>query len=208
MDNKLLQNNLASATTEQGFPTKTGLALQREVTLEDGQTVIVEGITAEALAKALEIHYITPGEKYMDNGNNLNGVVQHFNGDSGDIISEAYNLILPDTLYSQNTLSFDKANDEEMYNELASVLLDENGVKSDIKLNLVQGDTKIELNGNALYSAEIPEGFEPILFNRIDNGTEVFVIERIDNGTEYPIFSCSFNEAELPELHFEQPLIS
>ncbi len=75
----LKQNNLAEATTENGFPTEVGVPLQREVTLEDGTRVIVESITPEKMAATLKSHFVTPGEKYVDNGNNLNGVVQNYN---------------------------------------------------------------------------------------------------------------------------------
>jgi hypothetical protein len=78
-DNKLLQNNLAEATTEQGFPTKTGLPVQREVELEDGTKVIVESVVPEVMAQTLKSHFVTPGEKYVDNGKDLNGVVQNYN---------------------------------------------------------------------------------------------------------------------------------
>ena len=80
MDEKLLQNTLAEATTEQGFPTKTGLPVRREVTLETGETVMVESVVPEVMATVLGSHFVTPGEKYLDNGKNLNGVVQNYNG--------------------------------------------------------------------------------------------------------------------------------
>jgi len=79
MDEKLLQNTLAEATTEQGFPTKTGLPVRREVTLETGETVMVESVVPEVMAQTLKSHFVTPGEKYVDNGNDLNGVVQNYN---------------------------------------------------------------------------------------------------------------------------------
>ena len=80
MDEKLLQNTLAEATTEMGFPAKTNTPLQKEVTLEDGTKVTVEGIVPEKMATILGSHFVTPGEKYKDNGKNLNGVVQNYNG--------------------------------------------------------------------------------------------------------------------------------
>lgn len=84
----LKQNNLVEATTEQGFPTEVGLPVQREVELEDGTKVIVESVTPDKMKIALnqnvdgnekEITFKTPGEKYVDNGNNLNGIVQVYN---------------------------------------------------------------------------------------------------------------------------------
>lgn len=76
----LKQNNLAEATTELGFATETKTPLTREVTLEDGTVVKVEGVVPEKMATILGSHFVTPGEKYKDNGKNLNGVVQNYNG--------------------------------------------------------------------------------------------------------------------------------
>lgn len=84
MDGNLLQNNLAEATTELGFPTKVGLPVRREVTLETGETVFVESVVPEVMAQTLKSHFVTPGEKYLDNGNNLNGVVQNYNSEGGE----------------------------------------------------------------------------------------------------------------------------
>ena len=84
MDGNLLQNNLAEATTEMGFPTKVGLPVRREVTLETGETVFVESVVPEVMAQTLKSHFVTPGEKYLDNGNNLNGVVQNYNSEGGE----------------------------------------------------------------------------------------------------------------------------
>lgn len=82
----LLQNNLAEATTELGFPAETGLPVAREVELEDGTVVTVESVVPEVMAQTLNSHFITPGEKYMDNGNDLNGVVQNYNeSDTSDL---------------------------------------------------------------------------------------------------------------------------
>lgn len=84
MDSNLLQNNLAEATTELGFPTKVGLPVRREVTLETGETVFVESVVPEVMAQTLKSHFVTPGEKYLDNGNNLNGVVQNYNSEDSE----------------------------------------------------------------------------------------------------------------------------
>ena len=79
MSEKILQNTLAEATTEQGFPTKVGVPVQREVELEDGTVVTVESVTPDKMATILKSHFVTPGEKYQDNGLDLNGVVQNYN---------------------------------------------------------------------------------------------------------------------------------
>ena len=85
-DNKLLQNNLAEATTEQGFPIKTGLPVRREVELEDGTVVTVESVIPEVMAQTLKSHFITPGEKYINEEIELNGVVQNYNeSDTSDL---------------------------------------------------------------------------------------------------------------------------
>lgn len=75
----LLQNNLAEATTEMGFPAETGLPIQREVELEDGTVVTVESVVPEVMAQTLKSHFITPGEKYINEEIELNGVVQNYN---------------------------------------------------------------------------------------------------------------------------------
>ena len=74
----LKQNNLAEATTEQGFPTETSIPLQREVEV-DGTTVTVEGVTPAKIATDLGITYKTPGEPYKNNDIELDGVVQIYN---------------------------------------------------------------------------------------------------------------------------------
>lgn len=88
-EDRLLQNNLAEATTEMGFPAKVDTPLQREVTLEDGTTVIVEGITPNQMKNILNansddpeesITFKTPGEDYVKDGEILiQGVVQKYN---------------------------------------------------------------------------------------------------------------------------------
>lgn len=84
----LKQNNLAEATTENGFPTEVGCPLQKEVTLEDGTKVIVEGITPDKMKAILNqyvdgneegITFKTPGEIYKNDNTELNGVVQIYN---------------------------------------------------------------------------------------------------------------------------------
>lgn len=87
---KLIQNNLAEATTEMGFPTDVEFPLQREVTLEDGTTVTIEGIVPEKMKAILNqnieseevqnITFKTPGENYVENNETLiKGVCQVWN---------------------------------------------------------------------------------------------------------------------------------
>lgn len=89
MDEKLLQNTLAEATTEMGFPAKTNTPLQKEVTLEDGTKVIVEGITPDKMKTVLNqnvdgteeaVTFKTPGEVYKNDEVELPGVCQVYNG--------------------------------------------------------------------------------------------------------------------------------
>ena len=89
MDGKLIQNNLAEATTEMGFPADVNFPLQREVTLEDGSTVIVEGVTPDKMKTILNqnvdgneeaITFLTPGEDYVkDEEVLIKGVCQDWN---------------------------------------------------------------------------------------------------------------------------------
>lgn len=89
MDNeKLLQNTLAEATTEMGFPAKTNTPLQKEVTLEDGTVVTVEGITPNKMKTVLNqnvdgteeaVTFKTPGEVYKNEEVELPGVCQVYN---------------------------------------------------------------------------------------------------------------------------------
>lgn len=88
MDEKLLQNTLAEATTEMGFPAKTNTPLQKEVTLEDGTKVIVEGITPDKMKTVLNqnvdgteeaVTFKTPGEVYKNEEVELPGVCQIYN---------------------------------------------------------------------------------------------------------------------------------
>lgn len=90
----LKQNNLASSTTEQGFPTLVGCALQREETLEDGTKVIVEGITPHKMKNVLNdnapegsnITFRTPGEPYVTtSGETLNGICQTYNENHDEV---------------------------------------------------------------------------------------------------------------------------
>ena len=86
---KLIQNNLAEATTEMGFPADVEFPLQREVTLEDGTTVIVEGVVPEKMKAILNqnvdgneeaITFKTPGEDFVENQEVLiKGVCQAWN---------------------------------------------------------------------------------------------------------------------------------
>lgn len=111
-DNKLLQNTLAEATTEQGFPTKVGVPLQKEVILEDGTVVTVEGITPNQMKNILnqtaeepeepeEVTFKTPGEVYENEDITLKGVVQIYNGSE----VSGLNIIKPGKVYNINFLN-------------------------------------------------------------------------------------------------------
>lgn len=87
----LKQNNLEEATTGLGFVQaintnkgETIVALEKQITLDDGTTVTVENITPSKMKQILNsmvdgnegaISYETPGESYVDR----DGVVQKYN---------------------------------------------------------------------------------------------------------------------------------
>ena len=107
-DNKLLQNNLAEATTENGFPTVTNTPLQKEVTLETGETVIVEGITPDKMKAVLNqnvdgneggVTFLTPGENYNEE---IKGVCQTWNASIviPDLVSIAITTAPTKTAYT------------------------------------------------------------------------------------------------------------
>lgn len=107
-DNKLLQNTLAEATTESGFPTITSTPLQREVTLETGETVIVEGITPDKMKAVLNqnvddneggVTFLTPGENYNAD---IKGVCQTWNASVvvPDLVSIAVTTAPTKTAYT------------------------------------------------------------------------------------------------------------
>lgn len=88
----LKQNNLESGTTELGFVRAINensgaetTALIREVELETGEKVSVEGITPHGMKKILsqpgaKVEFITPGERYVDNENNeFSGIAYKYN---------------------------------------------------------------------------------------------------------------------------------
>lgn len=84
----LKQNTLAEATTELGFAAETNTPLTREVTLEDNTVVKVEGITPYKMKEILKSEFVTPGEKYFNNGIDLNGVVQNYNEGARLVVPE------------------------------------------------------------------------------------------------------------------------
>lgn len=107
MNDELLQNNLAEATTEMGFvhvlnknAGETIVALQKEVTLDSGETVVVEGITPDKMKSALNtlvdgteevITFKTPGEKYVNGEVEIGGICQAYNASvvAPDVVSIA-----------------------------------------------------------------------------------------------------------------------
>ena len=97
----LKQNTLAEATTELGFATETNTPLTREVTLEDNTVVKVEGITPYKMKEILKSEFVTPGEKYFNNGIGLNGVVQNYNEGARPVVpeySKQFNIMDGDTI--------------------------------------------------------------------------------------------------------------
>lgn len=110
----LKQNNLEEATTELGFPKETGIPLQREVELEDGTEVIVEGVTPSKLANDLGVTFRTPGEPYItSDGTTLNGVVQTYNEGSEPkfddiVLGGSYKFKLKEKLDSIDSMTLEE----------------------------------------------------------------------------------------------------
>ena len=154
MDEKLLQNTLSEATTEQGFPAKINTPLQKEVVLEDGTTVIVEGITPNKMKEILNnsreeiTTFITPGEKYVDNGKDLNGVVQNYNNN----ISPKLELILPDEIPWNKEIK-----DDELGESLSALIIAADELQDNVDFILKQGDNIFDcyLEPTSETSAEI-----------------------------------------------------
>ena len=77
---KLKQNTLEEATTDIGFAKATETPLTRQVQLDDGTTVTVEGVTPNKMASILKSTFVTPGEKtQVPSGEYIDGVVQKYN---------------------------------------------------------------------------------------------------------------------------------
>ena len=77
---KLKQNTLEEATTDLGFAKATETPLTRQVQLDDGTTVTVEGVTPNKMASILKSTFVTPGEKaQIPSGEYIDGVVQKYN---------------------------------------------------------------------------------------------------------------------------------
>lgn len=77
---KLKQNTLEEATTDLGFAKVTETPLIRQVQLDDGTTVTVEGVTPNKMASILKSTFVTPGEKaQIPSGEYIDGVVQKYN---------------------------------------------------------------------------------------------------------------------------------
>lgn len=77
---KIKQNTLEEATTDIGFAKATGTPLTRQVQLDDGTTVTVEGVTPNKMASILKSTFVTPGEKaQIPSGEYIDGVVQKYN---------------------------------------------------------------------------------------------------------------------------------
>ena len=123
----LEQNNLANATTDLGFvkvvnenASELGtseIALQKEVVLEDGNTVKVEGVTPSKMKAILNeqanntITYQTPGENFektFEEGT-IKGIVQDYNDEVKTQLENAE--ILEETPQADNTDEADIVND-------------------------------------------------------------------------------------------------
>lgn len=77
---KIKQNTLEEATTDIGFAKATETPLTRQVQLDDGTTVTVEGVTPNKMASILKSTFVTPGEKaQIPSGEYIDGVVQKYN---------------------------------------------------------------------------------------------------------------------------------
>ena len=107
----LKQNNLESGTTELGFVKTMNenigegtVKLIREVELDNGEKVSVEGITPHGMKKVLnmiagesnmEVTFITPGEDYDINGTGEDtkpGLVRAYNAGVANLTPETTNL--------------------------------------------------------------------------------------------------------------------
>jgi hypothetical protein len=107
----LKQNNLESGTTELGFVKAMNenigegtVKLIREVELDNGEKVSVEGITPHGMKKALnmvagqsnmEVTFITPGEDYDINGTGENtepGLIRTYNAGVANLTPDTTNL--------------------------------------------------------------------------------------------------------------------
>ena len=119
---------------------------------------MVESVVPEVMAQVLNSHFITPGEKYVDNDNDLNGVVQNYNegADSDGIVIE---LNDPQIL-AGGTLSYSSTYNSEIVEKILAAIYDREAgePKSDIKINLVQGKNKIK--GIANINTDYEDYFE------------------------------------------------
>lgn len=119
----LKQNNLAEATTELGFVQtlnknagETVVALEREVELENGEKVIVAGITPEKMKALLnngaepeKVTFKTPGE----NVGEIKGVCQDYNSTLTEEPAAVFATIVPGKKYK---FTFRDVVDEEAGN--------------------------------------------------------------------------------------------
>ena len=148
----LEQNNLANATTDLGFvkvvnenASELGtseIALQKEVVLEDGNTVKVEGITPSKMKAILNeqanntITYQTPGENFektFEEGT-IKGIVQDYNdevktqSENAEILEETPQIdntddtvvtddVVDDTNTSDNTVDDANVTDADVTEE-------------------------------------------------------------------------------------------
>ena len=139
---KLKQNTLEEATTDIGFAKATETPLTRQVQLDDGTTVTVEGVTPNKMASILKSTFVTPGEKaQIPSGEYIDGVVQKYNAtvvstedeeeiSALDLDEESQEPVAQDNNLDQNSEN-SGIETQELSDENSPVESDENTLKSD-----------------------------------------------------------------------------
>lgn len=202
----LKQNTLAEATTEQGFPKETGLPLRREVTLEDGTRVLVEGVTPEAMATKLNAHFVTPGEKYVDNGKNLNGVVQEYNEGAAPVTPVNYIVKAGKTYkfhFKQNvTLP------EDIENKLMEELIQVENV-SEAAGNFIYGSMyMIGTTGASDHGSYVKSYTNEALLNTFKSlETEKTIIDNTTTSDGWKHFAYTEENVTITDLNVMEPIV-
>lgn len=178
---ELKQNTLAEATTESSFLTtinenagETVVSLQREVELETGETVIVEGVTPDKMKAILNngvspevVTFKTPGEPVGE----LDGVCQAYNKsleEVEDSIVEKDNVLMTVNLAPSIYYKFNAAES----NIVAAFAFMDNDNMGNTTVYHLEGKkaisfTKQDLENSPdgysfdIYESSIPEGFKP-----------------------------------------------
>lgn len=179
----LKQNNLAEATTELGFVQtlnknagETIVALEREVELENGEKVMVAGITPEKMKAILNngvspevVTFKTPGEPVGE----LDGVCQAYNKsleEVEDSIVEKDNVLMTVNLAPSIYHKFNAAES----NIVAAFAFIDNDNMGNTTVYHLEGEkaisfTKQDLENSPdgysfdIYESSIPEGFKPYI---------------------------------------------